>query len=325
MEKIPIALFGDTGMVGKELEKIIEGHDKVYIEHRQNSKRSEGGIGRCELAFLATKDPESMEFAPKLIDAGIKVIDMSGAFRLSAEEFEKWYKMKHTCPDLFKEAIYGLPAFFSEEISKARLVANPGCYSTAVILALAPLSGLLEGNVSINATSGISGARKEVEKESNEKTYSTGKKHKHIPEMQMYGHVKVRNFTAVVIESVFKGINANIEARLSESLRSIPEREALALIETKIRDTYSPEDLVHMVSDGDGRQYGTKDVNNTHKCLLKIYVEDGFAYICSMIDNLGKGAASQAVENMNLMLGFDRLHGIDHAYRTFTPIKNYPL
>src|SRR3989344_671155 len=141
MEKIPIALFGDTGMVGKEIEKIVNGHDKVYIEHRQNSKRSEGSLDRCELAFLATKDPESMQFAPGLIGAGKKVIDMSGAFRLSAEEFKKWYMMEHICPDLFKEAVYGLPAFFSEEISKARLVANPGCYPTAVILALAPLSG----------------------------------------------------------------------------------------------------------------------------------------------------------------------------------------
>lgn len=319
MEKIPIALFGDTGMVGKELEKIIEGHDKVYIEHRQNSKRSEGGIGRCELAFLATKDPESMDFAPKLIDAGIKVIDMSGAFRLSAEEFEKWYKMKHTCPELFKETVYGMPAFYSEEISKARLVANPGCYSTAIILALAPLSGLLEGEVSINATSGISGARKEAKMESSEITYSTGRTHKHIPEMEKYGLVKIRNFTAVVLMSVFRGINANIEARLGESLKSAPADEAKNTIQDKIRQMYNPEDLVYVVDDSSEeleKKSGTKNVNNTNNCLVKINVCNGYAYISSMIDNLGKGAASQAVENMNLMLGFDRLHGIDHAYKT---------
>ena len=106
------------------------------IAFRQNSRRREGNLADCDVVFLATKDPESMTFAPEALAAGAKVIDMSGAFRLPREAFERGYGLEHTAPELLKEAVYGMPALFAKEIAKARLVGNPGCYPTSVILAL---------------------------------------------------------------------------------------------------------------------------------------------------------------------------------------------
>ncbi len=320
MNRLKVGLFGDTGMVGQEIEKVLKGHDRAEIAFRQNSKREEGDLGACDLVFLATKDPESMTFAPALLKAGKRVIDMSGAFRLPRESFEKWYHLRHTAPELLKEAVYGLPACFKDEIAGARLVANPGCYPTSVILALKPLKGLVQGAAAVVSTSGNSGARRGVEERSSEITYGYGTKHKHAPEMALYSGFQV-SFTPVVLRSVFRGINTNIRVELAGELKTLSEAEAEERLRRRIGDSYQPEDLVFVVRDSDkGAQdelgWGTGDVVETHKLLIKVGVDEGFAYLCSMEDNLGKGAASQAVENMNLMCGLHRLHGINAAYTT---------
>ena len=103
-------------MVGQEIEWILDHHDQVTIRYRQNSKRQEGELSECALAFLATKDPESMAFAPDLIKQGIRVVDMSGAFRLTKDLFESGYGMAHTAPELLKEAVYGMPAIHADQI-----------------------------------------------------------------------------------------------------------------------------------------------------------------------------------------------------------------
>ena len=256
-----------------------------------------------------------MAFAPELLRADKRAVDMSGAFRLSRQRFEKWYRMEHTAPELLKEAAYGLPAYFREQIAEARLVANPGCYPTSVNLALVPIREMVQGEATIVSTSGNSGARREVEGRSNEITYSYGTRHKHVPEMVQYSGLPV-NFTPVVLRSVFRGINTNIRVELADDLKRVPEAQACDTLKRSIDARYEAEDLVSVVEDSEEKQWGTGDVVDTHKALLKIRVENGFAYICSLIDNLGKGAASQAVENMNIMLGLPRLHGIDPAYRT---------
>jgi len=327
MDGIPIALFGDTGRVGRHISRVLENHDKVSVAYRQNSTRTEGTIDGCVLAFLATEDKESMEFAPMLLSKGIRVIDASGAFRITKEDFEKWYKLRHTCPELIEEAVYGIPAYFREDIANARLVANPGCYPTSVILALRPLRDLLQGTAFIKATSGNSGAEDKVEGESNEITYSYGTKHKHVPEMKRYSGFFLR-FTPVVLKNVYAGINANIDVELSDELKNLPGEDAVEKLEQKIISAYGPEDLVFVVRDpkeiikderGRDKQvkWGTREVVNTHRCIIKVMgVDEGFVSICSMLDNLGKGAASQAVENMNLMLGLPRLYGIHPVYST---------
>ena len=319
-----IGIFGDTGMVGQEIEKVLKNHDQVEICFRKNSRREEGVLNHCDLVFLATKDPESMVYAPPAFELGKKVIDMSGAFRFSREAFEEEYAPRiglgpygsaHQAPDLLAEAVYGMPALLQEQIAEAKVVGNPGCYPTSVILALRPLKGLVQGQATIVATSGNSGARREVEEASNELTYAYGRRHKHVPEMELYSGLSV-NFTPIVLQSVFRGINANIRVELTEPLKNLPEAEAVDKLTQTIRGAYQPEDLVFIVEDTADKQWGTKDVVDTHKLLVKVRVDEGFTYICSLEDNLGKGAASQGVENMNMMLGLPRLYGIDPAYRT---------
>jgi N-acetyl-gamma-glutamyl-phosphate reductase len=312
---IQVGIFGDTGMVGQELSRILDHHDRVEVTYRQNSKRQEGDLGRCAVVFLATKDPESMRFAPEAIAAGCRVIDMSGAFRLPRQQFEMAYGMAHTAPELLKEAVYGMPALFAEEIASARLVGNPGCYPTSVILSLRPLKGQVQGEATVVATSGNSGARAEVEDTANEITYSFGKKHKHVPEMALYSGFVV-NFTPIVLRSVFAGINANIRVELSDSLKALSEVDAAAKLRETISMAYGQEDLVCVVEDSADHVWGTRDVVGSHRLAIKVGVDDGFAYINALEDNLGKGAASQAVENMNLMQGMPRLEGIDGVYRT---------
>ncbi|MCZ6676271.1 MAG: hypothetical protein O7E52_03370 [Candidatus Poribacteria bacterium] len=310
-----IGIFGDTGMVGQEIEKVLKNHDQVEIDFRKNSRREAGNLNACDLVFLATKDPESMAYAPVACDLGKKVIDMSGAFRLPQAEFEKWYELSHQALELLGEAVYGMSALLRDQIAEARLVGNPGCYPTSVILALSPLKGLVEGHATIVATTGNSGARREIEDEPNEITYNYGRKHKHVPEMERYSGFNV-DFTPIVLRSVFRGINANIKVELAEPLKNLTEAEVVEKLSQTIKAAYQPEDLVSLVEDTADKQWGTRDVADTHKLLIKVRVDEGFAYICSLIDNLGKGAASQAVENMNIMLGLPRLYGIDAAYRT---------
>ena len=264
-----------------------------------------------------------MMFAPEALAGGAKVIDMSGAFRLPKEAFEMGYGMAHTAPELLKEAVYGMPALFADEIAKARLVGNPGCYPTSVILALYPLKALVQGEATVVATSGNSGARAEVEGVSNEIAYSYGKRHKHVPEMALYSGFDV-NFTPIVLRSVFAGINANIRIELSDDLKALSCKEAEARLREAIAGAYGADDLVQIVEDSDAHWWGTRDVVGTHALIIKLGVDDGFAYINALEDNLGKGAASQAIENMNLMQGLPRLYGIDFS-RCIRAPKNRPM
>ncbi len=312
---LKVGIYGDTGMVGQEIERVLAHHDRAEIGFRRNSRRRQGALDECELVFLATKDPESMQFAPQALDAGARVIDMSGAFRLPKTLFEAGYGMQHRAPELLKEAVYGMPALFADRIADARLVANPGCYPTSVILALKPLKGLVQGEATVVATSGNSGARREVEEEADEVTYNFGRRHRHVPEMEFYSEFRV-NFTPIVLRSVYAGINANIRIELADRLKALSEAEAAGHLIDAIGSAYTDEDLVCPVEDSEEKQWGTRDVVGTHKLAIKIGVDEGFAYICSLEDNLGKGAASQAVENMNLMCGLPRLCGIDGVYRT---------
>jgi len=309
VKKFNIGIIGDTGMVGQEISRILQSHDQVDIVYRKNSSRQEGNPADCQLIFLATRDEESMQYSRELLDQGIKVIDMSGAYRVPVPMFEKWYGLKHQAPDLVKEAVYGMPALFADQIAQARLVANPGCYPTSVILALKPLEKYLEKQATVVSTSGNSGARREVEKESNEITYSYGRRHKHIPEMEHYTGFSLE-FVPIVLRSVFRGINTNIICSLKEEFRDMPDDQAEQLLEKAISDYYRPEDMVQLVRDSKEKSYGTADVNNSHQLLIKINVDSGKVYINSLIDNLMKGAASQGVENMNLMLGLPRLYGL---------------
>ena len=312
MDKLKIGIVGDTGMVGQEIQKILANHPGVEIIFRQNSKRTEGNVAPTNLVFLATKDEESMRYAPDLINMGKRVIDMSGAFRLRRQEFEKWYSMEHTASKLLPTTVYGLPGLGPlqrEKIAGAQLVANPGCYPTSVILAIQPITAGLIHEASVVSTSGMSGARKEIAVTSNERSYNYGRRHKHVPEMERYTGFKI-DFTPIILESVERGINTNIRVKLWGECRDMAEGTVVEQITAHINSFYCEEDMVTAVIDTAEKCWGTRDVNGTHKAIIKVRVDEGYAYISSMIDNLWKGAASQAVENMNIMFGLPRLQGI---------------
>lgn len=308
-----VGIIGYTGMVGQEITRIFEenaygmfedGAVPASIVYGKNSSGEYGRLAGCDVVFLATKDQASLDSVGACLAAGCRVIDMSGAFRLSREEFEKWYGIPHTAPELLAEAVYGMPALFRSRIRHARVVANPGCYATSVILALAPIRDCVEGEATVVSTSGNSGARKAVEPVPDEWAYSFGHRHKHVPEMIRYSGVRV-NFTPVVLRSVFKGINTNIRVALTDALAALPPEEARTYLEARIRDAYRPEDRVEVVRDGGGKTYGTAFVNGTNVMCVKVNVEDGFAYLNSCLDNLGKGAAAQAVQNFKIMCGLE--------------------
>ena len=269
-----IGIFGDTGIVGQEIQRILSCHDKVRIIYRKNSKREEGSKD-FDLVFLATKDSNSMASASEMIDLGKKVIDMSGAFRLPKEQFEQWYGLQHSAPELLEKAVYGLPAYFKPEIAEAQLVANPGCYPTSVILALKPLEGLLQGEATVVSTSGNSGSGNSVEDQPNEVTYNYGTKHKHVPEMALYSGFDV-NFTPIVLRSVFSGINTNMRVELADILKSLPGRDAAEKLRRTIGVSYEPEDNVSVVEDNCSKLWGTRDVVGTHKALIKIGEHGGY-------------------------------------------------
>ncbi len=320
---VKVGLFGDTGTVGQEICKVLKHHDRLRVAFRRNSTRSEGRLEDCELVFLATREAESIALAPEMIRAGRRVVDTSGAFRLPRVKFEQWYRQEHKAPGLLKEAVYGMPALYADRIAGARLVGNPGCYPTSVILALHPLKGLVRGEATVVATSGISGARREVQDTPNESTYNYGRRHKHVPEMAHHSGFDV-NFTPVVLHSVFRGINANIRIALADPIGALPDEEAARALRHAISGRYTEEDMVEVVQDSDAKLWGTRDVVETHRLLIKARADGGFAYICAMEDNLSRGAASQAVENMNLMLGFPRLSGIEAAYRDLPAVNRPP-
>ena len=299
-----IGIIGDTGIVGREIERILNVHDRVTLTGRVNSERHEGDLKHCDILFLATEPYLSLRFAAEFINSK-RIIDMSGAFRLDKEKFEKWYHCEHTAPDLLDIAVYGLPAFYPKKIREARLIANPGCYATAALLALKPLQKLIAGPVSLSGLSGISGSGERARPVANERTYAHGRTHKHVPEIERYSRVKITHFTPVVIENVFRGLTMIIHATLKESASV---RDICHALNKK----YSNIDCVQALSFQ--AEKGTETVRGTHNTLIQVGIDGKALTLCSMLDNLAKGAASQAVENMNLMLGYHRLQGISRAY-----------
>ena len=215
---VRIGIIGAAGLSGIELLHLLSRHSEATVNLVTSTKyqgknvsevfpelyqcsltfnSNEADVVDCDVVFLAIPNQASLELVPKLLDQGIRVIDLSGAYRLDdIEIFEKFYKLKHTYPELLKEAVFGLPEFFRGKIESARLVANPGCYSTCALLGILPLAemlGKLDQSPVIDAKSGVSGAGGRVENDStnyisvneNFKAYKV-LSHQHQPEIQQY-------------------------------------------------------------------------------------------------------------------------------------------
>jgi N-acetyl-gamma-glutamyl-phosphate reductase len=327
--KLKVGIVGFRGYSGAELVKILARHagvEPVLLEHREDAGsgsplRRAGGPPRlpCNaetiraqtlaVVFLATPADVSMDLAPAMLEAGARVVDLSGAFRLrTAENYTAWYKEPHTQPELLAEATYGLPEFCRASIPAARLVSNPGCYPTAANLAIRPLleAGVVDRAAGIvcDAKSGVSGAgRKPTLKTSfcevaeNLSAYSI-LKHRHVPEVLLTSGLEERefSFTAQLLP-LDRGILETIYFR-AVGLAGV--QDLLAVYEKR----YAAEPFIRLYNPG--HTPDLRSVARTNFCDIGVTLDatTGRAVVVAAIDNLVKGAAGQAIQNMNLMLGF---------------------
>jgi len=336
----PLAgIVGYRGYSGAELARILERHPRVspvLLEHREDTAvhpRAQGSSGPrrapctpeavlaegISIVFLATPPDVSMELAPALLAAGVKVVDLSGAFRLrTPAAYTAWYKEPHTQPDLLAEAAYGLPEFCRERIPAARLVANPGCYPTAANLAIRPLleAGVVDRSAGIvcDAKSGVSGAGRKpslktsfCEVAGNFSVYSV-LHHRHVPEVLMISGLEERefSFTAQLLP-VDRGILETIYFRTARPTGAPISAEDLLAIYAQ---RYAGEAFIRLYPAG--HLPDLRAVVHTNYCDIGAAVDaaTGRAVVVSAIDNLVKGAAGQAVQNMNLMFGYPEAEGL---------------
>jgi N-acetyl-gamma-glutamyl-phosphate reductase len=334
-KSVRVGVVGFRGYGGLELQRILGAHARVepwLLEHRQDAAPELRPLGRAgapripasaeavseaglALVFLATPQEVSMELAPALLARDIRVVDLSGAFRLrTAENYQRWYKEPHTQPALLAEAVYGLPEFYRERVPGARLLANPGCYPTAANLALRPLleAGVADRACGIvcDAKSGVSGAgRKAALKTSfcevagNLSAYSIFN-HRHVPEvLQNSGLDEAEfSFTAQLVP-IERGILETIYFR---TRGGVSAEELLGVYQK----AYAAEPFVRLYAPGSVPDL--RGVHFTNFCDIGFSLDERSrrAVVVAAIDNLGKGAAGQAVQNMNLMLGFPETEGL---------------
>jgi N-acetyl-gamma-glutamyl-phosphate reductase len=327
-------IVGHSGYSGAELFRILQRHPSVspvLLDHRDDATTSPflrpGGPARIpcrpeaivqhglSVVFLATAPEVSMELAPVMLDAGVRVIDLSGAFRLgSVDAYSEWYKEPHTQPGLLTEAVYGLPEFCRSRIPAARLLSNPGCYPTAANLALRPLveAGVIDRNAGIvcDAKSGVSGAGRKpslktsfCEVSENFSAYSI-LKHRHVPEVLMISGIEEREFSfSAQLIPIDRGILETIYFR-ANGVNSAAELTAI------YQARYADEAFVRIYQPG--RAPDLHAVARTNFCDIGVTFDaaTGRAVVVAAIDNLVKGAAGQAVQNMNLMLGLPETEGL---------------
>jgi N-acetyl-gamma-glutamyl-phosphate reductase len=340
MHTTTVAVIGASGYSGLELTRILARHPNVRVTAvtsdrwagEQVSARLplDGPVGALAylpladshavdagLAFLATPAEVSLELAPRLLARGVKVVDLSGAFRLlDPAAYKPWYGFEHTAVPLLAEARYGLPELDRARLPGARLVTNPGCYATSIALALSPLlkSGLVSPDgVTVTGLSGVSGAGRKAsedfsfcEVDEDLRAYRLGK-HQHVPEIEQTvaryaGACGPISFTPVLVP-MKRGILSTCVLRASPGVQAADLTAALAR-------AYAGEPFVRAMA---ADRVQVKDVVRTNRCHLGVALDAraGVAVVTSAIDNLVKGAAGQAVQAMNAALGWPETTGLD--------------
>ncbi len=336
---IKVGIVGGTGYTGVELLRLLAAHPHVDLQ--VITSRSEEGMAvadmfpnlrgyvdlrftapdaavlkGCDVVFFATPNGIAMTQVRELLDAGVKVIDLAADFRLKdVGVWEKWYGMQHACPDLVAEAVYGLPEMNREAIREARLVANPGCYPTAVSLGFLPLleQDLVDtGHLVADCKSGASGAGRgaSVDKllceiDSSFKAYAVPG-HRHLPEIrEKLGLVSKGEVGLTFVPHLLpmiRGIHATLYARLKNSSTDLQQL---------FEERYAGEGFVDVLPAGAHPE--TRSVRGGNLCRIAVHRPQGgdTVVILSVIDNLVKGAAGQAVQNMNIMFGFDERAGLN--------------
>ena len=330
--------MGGTGYTGVELLRLLAGHPQARVEvitSRGEAGRpvadlfpnlrghldiafsapDSGRLADCDLVFFATPNGIAMTLVPELLAAGVRVIDLAADFRLrDAALWKRWYGMEHACPELLAEAVYGLPEVNRTAIAAARLVANPGCYPTAVQLGLLPLlqAGVVEPvGLVADCKSGVSGAGRKAsvgtllaEAGENFKAYAVPG-HRHLPEIRQGLEAATAGAVGLTfvphLTPMIRGIHATLYARLRDE-----GADPQALFE----QYYHDEPFVDVLPAGAHPE--TRSVKGANHCRIAVHRPgDGDTLVVlSVIDNLVKGAAGQAVQNMNLMFGLDETSGL---------------
>ncbi|SFW11073.1 N-acetyl-gamma-glutamyl-phosphate reductase [Nitrosovibrio sp. Nv17] len=337
---LKVGIVGGTGYTGVELLRILTRHPEVEI--RTITSRKEAGLAveelfpslrghvslrfcdpaearldDCAVVFFATPNGIAMQQARTLIDAGVRVIDLAADFRIrDVAAWEKWYGMSHACPELVEQAVYGLPEVNRDAIREARLIANPGCYPTAVQLGFLPLieAGIVDlEHLIADTKSGVSGAGRHAavhtlfsEASDNFKAYGVPG-HRHLPEIvQGLSRIAGKSIGLTFVPHLtpmIRGIHATLYARLTRDV------DLQDLYETR----YADEPFVDVLPAGGHPE--TRSVRGSNICRMAVHrPQDGStAVVLSVTDNLVKGAAGQAVHNMNLMFGFPETLAIDQV------------
>ncbi|WP_394260727.1 N-acetyl-gamma-glutamyl-phosphate reductase [Moraxella boevrei] len=357
MKKIKVAIVGGTGYTGVELIRLLSQHpyaDIQYLTSRTEAgKRVDeffpslrGVVGdlafsdldeqklvECDVVFFATPYGVAMQHAKYLTEKGVKIIDLASDFRLqNLVEFEKWYQLPHTCPNLLQQAVYGLPEINREQIKTANIIGNPGCYPTTAILGLAPIISqqnltnqpMIDPYIVIDAKSGISGAGRQgklnlIFSETADSFSAYGVAgHRHLPEIE---------------QGIDKLINKNNQVQ-QHYIRFVPHlvpmiRGMFSTIHLRLTDVGQASDLQQLYTDfyqnayfvdvlPSGQYPDTRGVRGSNhlRIAVQTFTDSPIATILVVQDNLVKGASGQAVQNMNIMFGLDETAGL-----TFVPIS----
>ncbi|MFT5259359.1 MAG: N-acetyl-gamma-glutamyl-phosphate reductase [Saprospiraceae bacterium] len=339
MKKLKVGIIGGTGYTGVELLRLLAQHPQsevVCITSRSEkgkqvselypslrghynlaySEPSEDTFAACDVVFAATPNGVAMNYAKQLLADNVKLIDFSADFRIAdVNTWSKWYGMQHACPELLEQAVYALPEINREDIKSANIVANPGCYPTSVQLGYAPLlaNGLIETDSLIaDCKSGISGAGRGAsvtglfsEVSESVKAYAASG-HRHQPEIEqglsrIAGEQVSLTFVPHLMPMI-RGIHATLYARLKTT-----EVDLQALYEAH----YANEPFVDVMPAGSHPD--TKSVRGTNMCRIAVYHLEASnqALVLSVEDNLVKGAAGQAIQNMNILFGLEETMGLN--------------
>jgi len=335
---IKVGIVGGTGYTGVELLRLLVNHPEVELS--AITSRSEAGrpvseiyeslrgrldlsftepdvqtLAACDLVFFATPNGTAMKMAPELLERGVKVIDLAADFRLQDPDvWEQWYGMPHACTDLLASAVYGLPELYRDRIREASLVANPGCYPTAAGLGFLPLveAGIVDtASLVADCKSGVSGAGRGAnaamlmgEVGESFKAYGVAG-HRHLPEIrQTLGWVSDQAVGLTFVPHLLpmiRGIHATLYARLNGDAGDL---------QTLFEKRYNNEPFVDVMPTGSHPE--TRSVRGVNHCRIAVHrpQEGDTVVVLSIIDNLTKGAAGQAIQNMNLMCGFDEDCGL---------------
>ena len=350
---ISAAIVGGTGYTGIELIRLLSAHPEVSIDlltsRSEAGTRADeifpslrgisdivfsdlgddtlATLQKCDVVFFATPHGVAMKQAEALTQAGVKVIDLAADFRLqSLADFEHWYQQSHACPELLKTAVYGLPEINRDKIASALVVGNPGCYPTTAILGLKPIidtqnqqaKQLIESRIVIDAKSGVSGAGRQAsialnyaETTDNFKAYSV-EGHRHLPEIEQgvaqllesrFAH-RIRFLPHLV--PMIRGMLSSIHMELTEAGAAIDWQPVF-------EKSYASEPFIDVMPKG--LYPDTRSVRASNRLRIAVHQDNERAELTVIVvqDNLVKGAAGQAVQNMNVMFGFDETQGLNFA------------